>query len=112
MVLHNLKVIIILLPTKQWERVSFDCQPNLAFQYSTEKKKAIILDESGMTYTSCHSTVKPPLSGIRTSEIRAPHSTMQPSRAILLIKSPEVGVVTSMGVTCYSISTFLSYGQI
>ena len=56
-------------------------------------------------------TVKTSL--IRTSEIQAPPSTGQPSRAILLIKTPEVGVVTSMGVTCYSTSyTFLSYRQI
>ena len=49
---------------------------------------------------------------IRTSEIRAPPSTRQPSRAILLIKSPEVGVVISVGVTCYSISyALLNYGH-
>ena len=47
----------------------------------------------------------------QTSEIWAPPSG-QPSRAILLIKSPEVGVVTSTGATCYSISyTFLSNGR-
>ena len=41
---------------------------------------------------------------IRTTEIRAPPSTGQPSTAILLIKSSELGMVKSLGVTCYSIS--------